>query len=196
MSCTWTRKLWPKSSNKGFSLTQSVSEIVRIVYVYTIHIRVPTDFVLQGRRWLLNLILRHFDKECFSVLLSRFVCVCVQRLEKWYKKISNKQHGYQKTQSLMLILSPLKKLQEHSCEKIYQQKSERKLKFLTFITMCESFSPFTFWVNNCTLFSTDSIFSFYDIHIKFLKICLFNHFLLTLKPNLTKRLKKTKKHIS
>jgi hypothetical protein len=46
-------------------------------------------------------------------------------------------------QNFKLILNPLKKLQNDSCEKNYLRKSDRKIKFLTFITVCNSFWPIT-----------------------------------------------------
>ncbi len=49
-----------------------------------------------------------------------------------------------KKQNLMLISNPLKKLQQISCGKSYQRKSDRKMEFLTFITECKNFRPATF----------------------------------------------------
>jgi hypothetical protein len=50
----------------------------------------------------------------------------------------------------MLISNLLKKLQNDPCAKSYQRKSDRKIEFLTFITVCKSFRPVSynfFWVN-------------------------------------------------
>ncbi len=76
------------------------------------------------------------------------------------------QYGYQKTQKLMLISSPLKMLQNNSCEK----SCLRKIKFLTFITVCKSFRPTTFLDEFFALCLSDSNsasnFSFYSTYIK------------------------------
>jgi hypothetical protein len=45
----------------------------------------------------------------------------------------------------MMILNPLKKLQRNSCEESYQQKSDKKMEFFTFITVFTNFWPLTFW---------------------------------------------------
>ncbi len=56
-----------------------------------------------------------------------------------------------------------------------QRKSDRKMEFLTFITVCKSFRPIPynfFWINCFPFFSTDlysaSNFAFFGNHIKFL----------------------------
>jgi hypothetical protein len=41
----------------------------------------------------------------------------------------------QKTQNLMLILNPLKKLRKTQTTKVFQRKSDRKMEFFTFITL-------------------------------------------------------------
>jgi hypothetical protein len=54
------------------------------------------------------------------------------------------QVGYQKTQNLMLISNPLRKLQKDSWKKSYQPTSDQKMEILTSITLCKSLRPFTF----------------------------------------------------
>jgi hypothetical protein len=54
------------------------------------------------------------------------------------------QNGYQKTQNFMLTSNPLKKLQKNSDKQCYQQKSDRKIKILTFIIVCISVRTITF----------------------------------------------------
>jgi hypothetical protein len=49
------------------------------------------------------------------------------------------QDRYKKSQNLILISNSLKKLQKDSREKSYQRKSDRKMKFLTVVTVCKSF---------------------------------------------------------
>jgi hypothetical protein len=51
------------------------------------------------------------------------------------KLFSKMQHGHKKTQNLMLISNPVKKAAKKLCEKSYQQKSDRKIEFLIFITV-------------------------------------------------------------
>ncbi len=63
--------------------------------------------------------------------------------------------GYHKTQNFMLISNPLKKLKNNSCEKSYQRKSNRKWIFFTFITVCKSFPPITFFGWFFAPFSTE-----------------------------------------
>jgi hypothetical protein len=58
------------------------------------------------------------------------------------------QYEYQKTQNLMPNLNPLQKLQKTHAKKVISKKwlKNRVLKFLTFITVCNSFRPVTiFW---------------------------------------------------
>ncbi len=63
-------------------------------------------------------------------------------------------------------VDPLEKVQIIYAKKNVLRKSDRKLLFLTFNTVCKSL---TFWVIFCT-FSTDSKkFGVYDTHIKFKK---------------------------
>jgi hypothetical protein len=54
------------------------------------------------------------------------------------------RYGYhKKTQNLVLISDPLKKLQKNPFEQSYQRKCDSKMEFLTFITVCKSFRPIT-----------------------------------------------------
>jgi hypothetical protein len=65
------------------------------------------------------------------------------------------------------------KVANNSCEISYQRKSDRKMEFLTYITVCKSFPSIFFLMIFFALFSTDSSsalnFAFYDNHIEFLK---------------------------
>ncbi len=69
------------------------------------------------------------------------------------------QYGYQKTQNMMYVSIPLKKLQKDSCEKNYQRKSDKKTEFLTFITVCKSFRPITFFGWNFLIFLKRTCFT-------------------------------------
>ncbi len=97
-----------------------------------------------------------------------------------------------KTANLTLILNPLKRLQKILCEKSYQWISDRKMEFLTFITVLafnffwliflHFFNRLDFCIRFCILWYWYCIKNFLKNY----------HFLQTLKPNLEKRLKKTK----
>jgi hypothetical protein len=63
----------------------------------------------------------------------------------------------------MLIVNQRKKFQKISCKKSIQQKSDRKIEFLTFITLCAK-------VFYLTLFWGDSFCAFFkgfELSIKF-----------------------------
>jgi hypothetical protein len=45
------------------------------------------------------------------------------------------QYGFKKTQNLMLISNLLKKLQKNQCGESVQRQNDRKMKFLTFVTV-------------------------------------------------------------
>jgi hypothetical protein len=51
-----------------------------------------------------------------------------------------------KKQNLMLISNPVKKGAKKLCEKSYQQKSDRKIGFLTCKNCVQKFSAYTFFV--------------------------------------------------
>ena len=50
----------------------------------------------------------------------------------------------------------VEKAAKNLCEKGYKQTRDGKLEFSTFINMCESYRPVTFWVNIFAFFSTYS----------------------------------------
>jgi hypothetical protein len=68
--------------------------------------------------------------------------VCI-RCQYNQKNSSKMKFDYQKTQNVMLKSNSLKKVKQ-LMQKSYQRKSDRKIKFLTFITACKSFWPITF----------------------------------------------------
>ncbi len=88
-----------------------------------------------------NLILIHVYNTLFRFFLSRFVCVCLQSLEKvpiWakiycYAKI---KYGHEKMQNFVLISNPLKRLQKNSSKKRYQQKKSWKNWVFDFKLLC------------------------------------------------------------
>jgi hypothetical protein len=87
------------------------------------------------------------------------------------------QVGYQKTQNLMLISNPLRKLQKDSWKKSYQPTSDQKMEILTSITLCKSLRPFTF-INIISyrilanIFECAFISSFLDKRLKKNKKCI------------------------
>ncbi len=127
-----------------------------------------------------NLILRHIYKIRFS-FFSHFVRIWLQNLYKvliWSKKFYLKNAiWYQKTQNMMLVLNLFKKLQKDSCEKSYQRTSDRKMEFLTFITVFTSFRPITSFRWNFLHFFNGLELSFNE------------QFSITLSQTRTKRLK-------
>jgi hypothetical protein len=101
----------------------------------------------------------------------------------------------------MLIFNPLQKLQKILCEN-YLPKSDRNMGFFTFITVCKSFQPVTFWLNFLTFFqrisNSASNFALYDTHIEFLQqniVCLYKKILLTVKPKVDVTTQKNEKRI-
>jgi hypothetical protein len=69
-------------------------------------------------------------------------------------------------QNFMLTPNPSKKYQKNSGEQSYQQKSDIKMKFLTFYYFMQKFSDYNFyWVNFFAFVSTYLISAFYDTHI-------------------------------
>jgi hypothetical protein len=81
-----------------------------------------------------------------------------------------------KIQNCNMGIKKRRKIRKNPREKSYQQKSDRKLEFLAFLTACKSCQPLRFWVIFCT-FATElnsaSNFLFYDTHIEFLKKTFF-----------------------
>ena len=68
---------------------------------------------------------------------------------------------------------PVEKFAQKLMRKKLSKKSDRKIEFLTVITLCKGFPPLTFYVNFFALFSADSNaalnFGFCDTHINFVK---------------------------
>ncbi len=44
-----------------------------------------------------------------------------------------------------VVFESVETLEDNSCEKSYYRKSDRKIEFFTFITVCKSFPPITFF---------------------------------------------------
>ncbi len=104
-------------------------------------------------------------QNTFFGFLSRFVRVWLKSFKKclyYFKK-----HFFQKgiwvanKEFEMLILKPLKTLQIELCEKSFQQKSDRKMEFFTFITVCWSLRPIN---------SFGWIFNWFKLSIKFCEL--------------------------
>ncbi len=90
-------------------------------------------------------------------------------------------------QNLILISNLVKMLPKNLCEKSYERKTDRKMEFLTFISVCKMFWPVTFWVIFWTFFngfklSIEFCVLYYQNRLFKEKNTLLLALLLTLKP--------------
>jgi len=101
------------------------------------------------------------------------------------KKIQN-CHVVSNNIEFDLVSNPLEELQK-TCKESYQQKNDRKMMFLTSISVCKGFRPIT-------IFGSPVLHFFSTQHQIFPKhfYILYWHFLLILKPNADKTAQKMK----
>ncbi len=133
--CTW-KSYWIKG------IAQAIVHYCSDPRICTVGYNDFNNLVLPGRWWLLNWILRHIYKKAFqffSAVSSAFAFKVCKKC--WYekKKMSKMQYGSQKHRIWCWF-----RIHWKSCKKI-SRKSERGMEFLTFITVCESCRPITFF---------------------------------------------------